>query len=550
MKPLDPRLLAYARSARGYTMFLVATGLTLTVLTVVQCMGVSGAVSPLVDGEADLAGAFPALAAAAVAFAARAGVVYLQEAYGHRAALRTISDLRTQVLRTAGDRGQRWLSEGRTSSTVTLVTEALDDLEPYFVRFLPQFVLACLATPLTLLVILWLDWISAIAILVCIPLIPVFMVLVGRMTQSYAEGRLAAMQRLGDQLLDLLAGLTTLKALGREASPKRRVRELGDDYAAKTMNTLYVAFLSGAVLEFLATLSTALVAVEVGLRLANGDVSLFTGLTIIMLTPEALRPLREVGSQFHASSDGVSAARATFEILDGAARTSADGAEAPDLSSAVIEIRDVCVQAPGRATVAPSHLSARIEPGKVTVLRGPSGSGKSTAVSTLLGLLEPTGGRVTVGGVPMDAIDREALWRQISWVPQRPAIVPGTVLENVGFPPGPELRRAAALTGFDEVVARMPNGWDSRLGHAGVGLSVGQRQRLALTRALVAARPLVLLDEPSAHLDAISERHVSAAVRELADTGHTVVVVAHRNALIGEADAVVEVGAAAGGAAS
>jgi len=391
---------------------------------------------------------------------------------------------------------------------------------------------------------------GATAILVCTPLIPVFMVLVGRMTQSYAEGRLAAMQRLGDQLLDLLAGLTTLKALGREASPKRRVRELGDDYAAKTMNTLYVAFLSGAVLEFLATLSTALVAVEVGLRLANGDVSLFTGLTIIMLTPEALRPLREVGSQFHASSDGVSAARATFEILDGAARTSADGAEAPDLSSAVIEFRDVCVQAPGRATVAPSHLSARIEPGKVTVLRGPSGSGKSTAVSTLLGLLEPTGGRVTVGGVPMDAIDREALWRQISWVPQRPAIVPGTVLENVGFPPGPELRRAAALTGFDEVVARMPNGWDSRLGHAGVGLSVGQRQRLALTRALVAARPLVLLDEPSAHLDAISERHVSAAVRELADTGHTVVVVAHRNALIGEADAVVEVGAAAGGAAS
>ena len=183
-------------------------------------------------------------------------------------------------------------------------------------KFLPQLILVSTVTPATLAIILWLDWISAVAIFICLPLIPIFMILVGRMTQSYSDARLASMQRLGQQLLDLLAGLTTLKALGREQGPRRRVKDLGDDFAGKTMQTLYVAFLSGAVLEFLATLSTALVAVEVGLRLVYGNLDLFSGLAIIMLTPEAFKPLREVGSQFHASANGVAASAQVFDILE------------------------------------------------------------------------------------------------------------------------------------------------------------------------------------------------------------------------------------------
>ncbi|MDO4887268.1 MAG: thiol reductant ABC exporter subunit CydD [Actinomycetaceae bacterium] len=580
MKPLDRRLLAYARPARRYIIFLSATGLALTVLALVQSLGIAAVLSPLVDGSRPLGGVLPALGVVCAAFALRALVIYAQEAIGHRAALRTIADLRTQVLRKAGDRGERWLSGGRTSSTVTLVTEALDDLESYFVKFLPQLILTSMATPLIVFVILLLDWISAVAIVVCIPLIPIFMILVGKMTQSYADERLAAMQRLGDLLLDLLAGLATLKALGREKSPKKRVRQLGDDYASKTMQTLYVAFLSGSVLEFLATLSTALVAVEVGLRLANGDIGLFVGLAIIMLTPEAFKPLREVGSQFHASANGVAAAEAVFDVLEGegqdagtdpsqgareaegqgteadandpsgapdAARAAAPtpsatgAAPTPDLRSASIQLSGVSVRAPGRATIAPFDLTMRVEPGRVTVLRGRSGAGKSTTASVILGLVEPTAGSVTVGGIPMSDIDRTGLWRQITWVPQRPAIIPGTVAENIGAEPGPALDRAAALTGFDEVVAGMPNGWDSMLGHGGVGLSVGQRQRLALTRALVQARPFVLLDEPSAHLDAMSERYVSQAVQTLREGGHTVLVIAHRSALFEQADTIIDV---------
>ncbi len=542
MKPLDPRLLRHARAARAYIAFLVAAGMTTTVLAVVQCFAIAAALSQLVSNGTPLSALGLPLTLLAGSFAGRALVGYAQEAIGHRAALRTIAELRGQVLDASTRRGQRWIADGRASSTVTLVTEALDALEPYFVKFLPQLILTCLATPTTLAAVVYLDWISAVTIIVCLPLVPVFMILVGKMTQAYSSERLKAMQRLGDQLLDLLAGLSTLKALGRENAPRRRVRELGNAYARTTMKTLYVAFLSGAVLEFLATISTALVAVEVGLRMVDGNLDLFSGLAIIMLTPECFKPLREVGAQFHASADGVAAAEQVFDIVEDPAEGPAlKGASSPDLAASTVFLEGLSVASPGRATVAPFELTARVEPGKVTVLRGKSGAGKSTAAAVILGLAAPTSGRATIGGTPIDSISKESLWRQVSWVPQRPAILPGTVLENIGYPLGEQIQRAAAITGFDDVVAVLPNGWNTRIGHGGTGLSVGQRQRLALTRALVQPRPFVLLDEPSAHLDAASEELVTRAVRELRSTGHTVLVIAHRAALIDEADVVIDV---------
>lgn len=544
MKPLDPRLLRHARAARAYIAFLVAAGMTTTVLAVVQCFAIAAALSQLVSNGTPLSALGLPLTLLAGSFAGRALVGYAQEAIGHRAALRTIAELRGQVLDASTRRGQRWIADGRASSTVTLVTEALDALEPYFVKFLPQLILTCLATPTTLAAVVYLDWISAVTIIVCLPLVPVFMILVGKMTQAYSSERLKAMQRLGDQLLDLLAGLSTLKALGRENAPRRRVRELGNAYARTTMKTLYVAFLSGAVLEFLATISTALVAVEVGLRMVDGNLDLFSGLAIIMLTPECFKPLREVGAQFHASADGVAAAEQVFDIVEDPAEGPAlKGASSPDLAASTVFLEGLSVASPGRATVAPFELTARVEPGKVTVLRGKSGAGKSTAAAVILGLAAPTSGRATIGGTPIDSISKESLWRQVSWVPQRPAILPGTVLENIGYPLGEQIERAAAITGFDDVVASLPNGWNTRIGHGGTGLSVGQRQRLALTRALVQPRPFVLLDEPSAHLDAASEELVTRAVRELRSTGHTVLVIAHRAALIDEADVVIDVAA-------
>ncbi|KMY23555.1 cysteine ABC transporter permease [Actinobaculum suis] len=541
MKPVDPRLMKYVGHARRYILGLGGLGALETCLILAQCFLIAGAISPVIDGDKTLPQVLWLVAGTGIVFAARALLKYGREAYGHRAALRTISTLRQKVLRKAGDLGPRWLSEGRSSTTTTLVTSGLDDLEPYFVKFLPQLVLCVLATPVGLATVLILDWVSALIIVFCIPLIPLFMILVGRMTAAFANERLASMQRLGQQLLDLLGGLATLKGLGREKQPARRVKQLGDDYAKKTMQTLYVAFLSGGVLEFLTTLSTALVAVEVGLRMVAGNLDLFTGLTIIMLTPEVFNPIRDVGTQFHASSNGVAASEQALDILE-AQDSLQDGKQpAPDLRTSEIRIENLSVLAPGRETVAPAALNGIIRPGQIVALRGTSGSGKSTTAAVLTRFVDPTEGEVTIGGLSVQEISRDDLWKQITWVPQRPVLIPGTVLENIGAPRGEKLEHAAQLAGFSEVVASLPAGWDTMIGQGGTGLSVGQRQRLALTRALLDDSQLVILDEPSAHLDARSENHVVQTVQEIRRQGRTVVVIAHRFALVEVADVVIDV---------
>jgi ATP-binding cassette subfamily C protein CydD len=563
VKPLDPRLMRHARAARGYVLLTAGLGAATAAAVVAQAWLLAHATAPVVTGGAGLPDVLPLVGWLAVVLALRALLVGVQERYAHRAASRVVAELRAGVLARAVDLGPRWLAEGHAAATTTLVTRGLDALEPYFVRYLPQLLLAVTVTPAVLAVIAGLDAVAGVTIAVTLPLIPVFMVLVGRLTQHYATERLAVMQRLGVQLLDLLAGLATLKALGRERGPAARVRELGAAYRRTTMQTLRVAFLSGAVLELLATLSVALVAVGVGLRLVFGELDLTTGLLVLVLAPEVYLPLRQVGAHFHASADGVAAAHEAFGVLD--TRPPARGNQvAPDLGRGVVAWEGVGVQAPGRDRWAPARLSATVRTGRVLALAGPNGSGKSTAAAVLLGLVRPDRGRVVLrpaDGTEVDLadVDPATWWRQVAWVPQRPALLPGSLLDNVlgtaalaapeaGPPPAQvdatALARAAALTGLDAVVDALPAGWGTTLGHGGAGLSVGQRQRVALTRAVLGTQPLVVLDEPTAHLDARSEERLVAAVRAIAASGRAVVVVAHRPALLAAADDVVAVSAA------
>jgi len=318
------------------------------------------------------------------------------------------------------------------------------------------------------------------------------------------------------------------------------------------MATLKVAFLSGAVLELTATLSVALVAVSIGFRLLFGHVDLFTALTVIMLAPEVLQPLRQVGLHFHASTDGLAAAEAVFEVLD-TPLTQLGTQPAPDLAKTTITLTNISVQTPGRDAVAPSELTATIRPGHLVALAGSSGSGKSTAVAVLLGLLPPDEGAVHLAcdGACFDLADLDSVsyHDQITWVPQRAIIEPGRLRDIVapdGLATTAELNAAAARTGFLSVVAEAAHGWDTVVGQAGAGLSVGQRQRLALTRALLTDRPLVVLDEPTAHLDTDTEQVIIDTVAGLRAAGRTVVLVAHRPSLLALADEVVTVTATAG----
>ena len=523
------------------------------VLVVAQAFLISGAVSRVTSEGASPTSVRGLVMALGAVVVARALVVLLQETHAHRSATGTIVELRRLVLEHAAQLGPRWQAL-HGAETATLVTRGLDDLEPYFTRYLPQLVLAATVTPATVLVLITQDWPAAVAVVCTLPLIPIFMILIGRMTQSVSQERLETMRVLGDQVLDLISGLPTLKALGRERGPAERVRSLGGAYRRTTMSTLRIAFLSGAVLEFITTLSVAIIAVEIGFRLVAGRLDLFTGLLVLMVAPEVYQPLRQVGFQFHASANGVAAAESVFEVLETPVPKRGT-LPAPDLRTAGIELDAVSVAA--RGTWAPAGLSATIRPGGLVALIGQSGAGKTTATQILLGLMPADRGHVRIvpdsghapqgGAVDLSEIDPATWWEQIAWVPQRPTITPGTVLDNVapgasvgdGVPD--ELAEAARATGFDEVVTTLPQGWETTVGSGGAGLSVGQRQRLALTRALYSTAPLVVMDEPTAHLDAASEAHVLTAVRALHASGRTVVVIAHRPALIALAEQAVVV---------
>ena len=567
----------YAHAARRYIAITALAGGMTALLVVAQAVLISRSVSPIITSRTALNAVAPLIVLLALVMAARVIILYTQEALAHRAATRTIIELRRHVLQHAAALGPRWQAE-HSSDTATLLTRGLDDLEPYFTRYLPQLLLAATVTPLTALVMLVEDLPSAIAVACTIPLIPIFMILIGRLTQHHSEERLTAMERLGGQVLDLLAGLPTLKALGREIGPAGRVRALGRAYNTATMQTLRIAFLSGAVLEFITTLSVAIIAVQVGFRLLFGHMDLATALLVIMIAPEIYQPLRQVGFHFHASANGVAAANAVFEILD-TPLPERGTMPAPDLASAVIEIEDLSVAA--RGSWAPAGLTAKIRPGRLVALTGPSGAGKTTTSQVLMSLLPVDRGTVRVipngadgngtngteaaqgaedavmSSLDLSEIEPTTWWSQIAWVPQRPVIVPGTVLDNVigadraseftGVTSSrlgrvlPPLDAAARATGFDEVVSSLPHGWQTRVGQGGAGLSVGQRQRLSLTRALMSDAPLVVLDEPTAHLDAASEAHVLDGVEMLRSQHRTVVVIAHRAALVSMADDVIDV---------
>ncbi|MCW2690366.1 MAG: cydD [Mycobacterium sp.] len=473
-------------------------------------------------------------------WAVRALVGWLQGRLSQHSASAVIADLAGQVLRTVTALPPRQLAEQRDTAA-TLVTRGLDILRPYFTAYLPTLFLAGILTPAAIFVIAAYDIESAVIVMIALPLIPVFMVLIGLATAERSAASLAAMTTLQSRLLDLVAGIPTLRALGRAGGSARRVAELGAAHRRCAMATLRIAFLSALVLELLATLGVALVAVGIGLRLVFGDMPLTAGLTALLLAPEVFWPLRRVGAQFHAAQDGKAAADSAFELLDSLVAEPSGNRE---LTASGVTIRLDRLSVAGRDGLFPESLDADIEPGRVTVLTGPNGSGKSTALQAIVGLTPPTAGRVTVAGIDIADLDRTSWWHQLAWLAQRPVLVPGTVRHNLElFGPLADLGSACRLAGFDDVLSDLPDGLGTRIGRDGVGLSLGQRQRLGLARALGSTAPVLLLDEPTAHLDGRSEARVLDAVAARARDGATVVVVGHREPVIAIADRVVPVGA-------
>ncbi|MGA3147895.1 MAG: thiol reductant ABC exporter subunit CydD [Acidimicrobiales bacterium] len=549
--PIDPRLLHYARGTRRFLMVTVLLGCLTASLVIAQAWLIAHTIAAVVVHHQGLALVRGPLVALLVVILGRAATGWLGERMADRASASAKSDLRTVLVDQIARLGPAGIDRESAGSLVVLGTGGIDALDSYFARYLPQLFLAVIVPVTIVIVVLGADWISAAIIAATVPLIPLFMSLVGASTRVRMQRQARLLQRLAGHFLDVVAGLPTLKVFGRAKAQIAAVRDITERYRTATMATLRVAFLSSLILELLATISVALVAVAVGLRLLGGHLSLATALFVLILAPEAYLPLRALGTNYHASAEGMKAAEDIFEVLERPLPTRGTSGAVPDPSRSTIRVDRLEVRYPGRRFAALADVSLAVDPGEVVAIAGPSGCGKSTLVNVLLGLAPDWTGSVRVGDVDLATLDPDAWRGHVGWVPQRPHLFARSIADNIrlGRPDAGDAAVRAAIddAGLDEVVARLPAGPETVLGHDGAGLSAGERQRVALARAFVRDAPLLLLDEPTANLDGRTEESVLAAVRRLM-VGRTVVIVAHRPSLLAMADRVVHLGPAGGAA--
>lgn len=532
MRPLDAGVLHHLRPARGSLGIVVASGVLGGLATVAQAFALGALVVTAVtttDGGWHVAAGW--LAGLVLL---RTATAYVGQRSSARAATEVSGALRDRLLEAA-----RHIDDVDASRLSVLTTRGVAGVEPYVTRYLPALVPATVLPVVTLGAITWLDPLSGLVVALTLPLVPVFAVLVGLTTRDRARSQWRAMEDLSGHFLDVVRGLPTLVAHQRAETQVDTIRSITHRYRRATVDTLKVAFASSSVLELVATLSVALVAVTVGLRLASGTVDFRVALTVLLLAPEAYWPLRRVGAEFHAAAEGTAALADADALL---ARASGDrpGTVLPAstrLTTSALQIG----HAPGAALTAPLDLDL---PGRgLVAIAGPSGCGKSTLLATLRGELPALAGSVLVDGTPLADVD-PAWWRgEVAWAPQRPWLLAGTIAANVrlGRPAADDAEVWAALrsVGLADLVRQLPDGIDAVLGEDGAGLSAGQRARVALARVMLSERPVVLLDEPSAHLDDETEQVLLATIATLART-RLVVVVAHRPAVLEAADRVVQ----------
>ncbi|WP_200842234.1 thiol reductant ABC exporter subunit CydD [Actinomadura sp. K4S16] len=539
MKPLDPRLLRHARTTRPFLAASVLLGTATAGLIIAQATLLADMLTRAFLGGASLGDLRTPLLLLLAVVLGRTLVAWLQEVAAHRSSAAVKSQLRGRLLARALALGPRWLSGERSGELATLATRGIDALDDYFSRYLPQLVLAVIVPVAVGARILLGDWLSAVTIAATLPLIPVFAILVGLTTQRRMDRQWRTLSLLAAHFLDVVAGLPTLKIFGRARAQADRIREITDRHRRATMSTLRIAFLSALVLELLSTLSVALVAVSIGLRLVEGGLGLETALLVLILAPEAYLPLRQVGAQYHASVEGLTAAARIFEVLETPPPPAGTRRDVPDPNRATLRLDGVTVTYPGRDVPALDDFSLTVHPGETVALVGPSGAGKSTVLSVLLGFVRPDSGRVLVDWDDLADLSPDAWRERIAWVPQRPHLFAGSVAANIrlGRPDASdaEVREAARAANALAFVEALPSGFDTPLGDRGAGLSAGQRQRIALARAFLRDAPLLLLDEPTSNLDAESEAAVLDAVRRLT-ASRTVILVAHRPALAAMAD--------------
>jgi ATP-binding cassette subfamily C protein CydCD len=534
---VDRRLFRIGRTARPFLAAAVLLGIAGAALAIARAVLLARVIAGAFDGAEPRTLADPLAALLGVAIAS-ALVAWLTEAAAHHSAAGVKSALRRALLRSVADREGAGERAGALAAAAGRGIEALDG---YFARYLPQLALAVLVPVFVVAWMFPLDPLAGVIVLVTLPLIPLFAALVGAATRARVARRWQAFSDLSSGFVEALRALPTLKVFGRSREQVAAFAALSDRHRRETMGTLRIAFLSAFVLELAATISVAVVAVAVGLRVLDGGLGLEAGLTVLILAPEAYLPPRRLAAEFHAAAEGVEAAAEILDTVDApAGRAAAGGATPAPARPAPITIEGLTVVYPGRTGPALERLCVQIEEGEYLAVAGPSGSGKSTLLGVLLCLVETIEGRVSVAGLDLASLDVADWRRLVGWLPQQPLLFHGTIAENVRFGANgaseQDVRQAliAAAAGF---VDDLPDGTGTLVGEGGARLSAGERSRIALARALLRRPPLLLLDEPTAHLDPITELAVLDSLDELRGST-TIILAGHRRAAPARADRV------------
>jgi ATP-binding cassette subfamily C protein CydD len=517
---------------RGWLLLTVALGLLGIGATIAQMLFLSEIVDKVFLAKVYLPALWPALLLLLIASAIRAALTGARELAAQQGAIHAKSTLRARLVAHLLRLGPGYSRDERTGELVTTTVEGIERLDAYVSRYLPQIALSVLVPLLIAAAILPFDALSTLLLILTAPIIPLLMALTGKYAEQRIQRQWSGLALMSAHLLDALQGLPTLTLLGRADAEGDRVARISARFRERTMQALKVAFLSGMVLEFMVAAAIGVVAVVLGVRLINGEITFQSALFVLLLTPEFYRPLRDLGTHRHAGMEGKAALARITEILDTPTPTTiASASKKRPVGPLAIAFANVTYTYPGGNRPALDGVSFTLQPGTRTALVGRSGAGKSTLVSLLLKFAEAQEGAITANGLPLNEMPPE-LWRTyVALVPQRPYLFAGTVWENLRLArpsaPDEEIHRAAELAGVDTFIGELERGYDSLVGERGARLSAGQAQRLAIARAFLKDAPLLILDEPTSNLDPESEGLIRQALQTLTRE-RTTLVVAHR----------------------
>jgi ATP-binding cassette subfamily C protein CydD len=541
------RLMAMLRTTGAIFPLTVLFGFLAGGLVVLQSLVLSKTINQVFLQKQTLEAVTPFLRLFLLIILVRVLFTLLNETFAGWVASKIKSNLRGQLMDKINRLGPAYLRTQRSGELVTTALQGLDALDAYFSQYLPQVLLSAMLPLTILLVVFPLDLLTGVVFLVTAPLIPYFMALVGRTSEAETKKQWTALSRMGADFLDTLQGLTTLKTLGRSQTRASHLEGGSDRYRIATMNVLRITFLSALVLELLATISTAVVAVEIGLRLLYGKIIFEQAFFILLIAPEFYLPMRNLGMRYHAGMTGVTAAGHIFALLDQPEPSRLEvanlSAEPPDLSKPFqLQLQGVGFQYENRSAHSLQAVNRNFDSGKKYALIGRSGAGKSTLMQLLMRYLLPTEGQILLNGQDVQTWPVEMWRKQIAWVPQKPMLFNTTLFENIRLQDESiseeQVWQAVRLAALEPLVKQLPKGLHTSLGEWGSRLSGGEGQRVALARAFLKNAPLILMDEPTAHLDPELESSLDAATKTLLEQ-RTVITIAHRYSTIAHVDEVI-----------